>query len=163
MDYRSNNQLNADLMDIADKFSNIAMPFVIGLSGSQAPLMGLRISRNVRRSREDDLKPLVRLVSNLAGDEATGRELVSHLALYLVWQYEKDPEVTRLLDTTHIALLPSLNPDGFSRSRKGSCSGARDKRGRGNANNVELTKSFPTFADKDEFEKNDDYDPYDER
>ena len=163
MDYRSNRQLYADLLEMTDKFSNIAMPFVIGLSSSQSPLMGVRISRGVRERREEDLKPLVRLVSNLAGDETTGRELLAHLALHLLHQYDKDPEITRLVDTTHIALLPAINPDGFSVSRPGSCSGARNKLGRVNANNIELSKSFPTFADKDSFERDEEYDPYEER
>ena len=36
-----------------------------------------------------ELRPLVRLVSNLAGDEATGRELLAHLALHLLYLYNK--------------------------------------------------------------------------
>ena len=88
IDYRSNNQLNDDLLEMADMFSNIAMPFVIGLSTKQSPLLGLRISRNVRQS-QDTLKPLVRLVSNIAGDETTGRELLVHFALHLLYQYNK--------------------------------------------------------------------------
>ena len=53
--------------------------------------MGIRISRDVRDSSgaSSSLKPLVRLVSNIAGDEATGRELVTHLGLYLLFQYNK--------------------------------------------------------------------------
>ena len=162
MDYRSNKQLHLDLLEMADKFSNLAMPFAIGVSSRQSPLLGVRISRDVRR-RQDTLKPLVRLVSNIAGDEATGRELLLHFALHLLQQYGRDPVITRLVDTTHIAILPAVNPDGFQRSRKGSCSGARNKVGKVNANNVELTTSFPTHADKEEFESNDQFDPYHNR
>ena len=162
MDYRSNEQLNKDLLEMADMFSNIAMPFVIGLSSRQSPLVGIRISGNVRRG-QDTLKPLVRLVSNLAGDETTGRELLTHFALHLLHQYNKDPLVTALLDTTDIAILPTLNPDGFEESRKGSCSGARNNRGRLNANNVELIKSFPTFEEKEKFENDVQFDPYSDR
>ena len=162
MDYRSNEQLNKDLLEMADMFSNIAMPFVIGLSSRQSPLVGIRISGNVRRG-QDTLKPMVRLVSNLAGDETTGRELLTHFALHLLHQYNKDPLVTALLDTTDIAILPTLNPDGFEESRKGSCSGARNNRGRLNANNVELIKSFPTFEEKEKFENDVQFDPYSDR
>lgn len=159
MDYRSNEQLNKDLVEMADMFSNIALPFVIGLSSRQSPLVGIRISSNVRLG-QDTLKPQVRLVSNLAGDETTGRELLTHFALYLLHGYNKDPLVTALVDTTDIAILPTLNPDGFEESRKGSCSGARYRRGRLNANNVELTKSFPTFEEKEKFENDAQFDPY---
>ena len=147
---------------MADMFSNIALPFVIGLSSRQSPLVGIRISSNVRLG-QDTLKPQVRLVSNLAGDETTGRELLTHFALYLLHGYNKDPLVTALVDTTDIAILPTLNPDGFEESRKGSCSGARNKRGQLNANNVALMTSFPTFEDKEKFEKDLQYDPYIDR
>ena len=54
-------------------------------------MLGLRISRGVRspEAAAGELRPLVRLVSNLAGDEATGRELLAHLALHLLYLYNK--------------------------------------------------------------------------
>ena len=106
MDYRTNTGLREDLMEMGRMFPDIAMPFVIGsstvssvftclkfvLSGVSAnftPLTGIRISRDVRLGSPSSLKPLVRLVSNIAGDEATGRELLTHLALHLLYLYNK--------------------------------------------------------------------------
>ena len=60
-----------------------------GVSANFTPLTGIRISRDVRSPSASSLKPLVRLVSNIAGDEATGRELLTHLALHLLFQYNK--------------------------------------------------------------------------
>lgn len=50
------------------------------------------------------------------GDETVGRELLLYLTQYLLDNYGRVDEVTRLLDTTDIYLMPSMNPDGFDQS-----------------------------------------------
>lgn len=50
-------------------------------------------------------------------DETVGREMLIYLAQYLVDNYGILPEVTKLVDTTDIWLMPSMNPDGFNRSK----------------------------------------------
>ena len=65
------------------------------------------------------------------GDETVGRELIIYFAEYLLQNYETDPRVTKLVDTVEIYLMPSLNPDGFSNSR------------RYNANGIDLNRDFP--------------------
>lgn len=51
------------------------------------------------------------------GNEVVGRELVLKLADYLCDQYKaKDPEVRRLVNTTRIHLMYSMNPDGYERA-----------------------------------------------
>ena len=73
----------------------------------------------------------------------------------------QDPETTALADSTDTATLPSLNPDGFSVARKGSCSGGRrGDQGQNNFNNVELTTNFPSLEDWEAFKSNIDFDPY---
>ena len=72
--------------------------------------------------------------------------------------------ITALVDSTDIAILPSLNPDGFTKARKGSCSGGRrGDQGRNNFNNVDLTSDFPSLADWETFKNNLDFDPYHQR
>lgn len=88
MDYRTNKQINTDLIELADRYPTLAMPFVIGVSHNSQPLTGIRIARNVR-GKQQALRPMVRLVSNINGDEASGREILAHLALYLLYMYEK--------------------------------------------------------------------------
>ena len=75
----------------------------------------------------------------------------------------QDPLITELVDTTDIAILPSLNPDGFSAARKGSCSGDRRGLGRGNARGVDIARNFPTLEDRREFLRRPEYDPYEGR
>jgi carboxypeptidase D len=81
------------------------------------------------------LRPMVKYIANMHGDEAVGREMLIALASYLVENYQKDDRVTKLIDTTEIHLVPSLNPDGFEETK------------RGNGNNRDLNRNFPTWKE----------------
>ena len=77
-----------------------------------------------------------------------GRELVIFLAEYLIKGYGTIDRITKLVNTTDIWLMPSLNPDGFAAAEEGHCyqvSGGG--RGRANANQVDLNRNFPTWND----------------
>lgn len=87
----------------------------IGQTPEQRDLTVIEISRNVKR--RDLLKPMFKYVANMHGDETIGRELMIYLAEYLVNNYGVLPEITELVNTTDIYLMPSLNPDGFARSK----------------------------------------------
>ena len=67
------------------------------------------------------------------GNEAVGRELLLELAGLLLTGSE-EPRLSRILETTDLHILVSLNPDGFETSTEGACSGTWQ--GRTNANNV---------------------------
>lgn len=47
----------------------------------------------------------------------SGRQLMIYLALYLIKNYGKDERVTKLVNTTDIFLMPSMNPDGYENSQ----------------------------------------------
>ena len=59
---------------------------------------------------------MFKYVANMHGDETLGRELVIFVAQYLLENYGSDARVTRLVNTTDIFLMPSLNPDGYEAS-----------------------------------------------
>lgn len=97
------------------KYPTLAKVHSIGKSVEGRDLLVLEISENVQE--RDLLKPMVKYVANMHGDEAVGRELLVYLAHHLLENYGKDPRVTNLVKTTDIFLMPSMNPDGFEKSQ----------------------------------------------
>jgi len=99
---------------------------------------------------------MFKYVGNMHGDETVGRQVLIYLAQYLVNEYGSNPRVTRLLDTTEIYILPTMNPDGYEVSRPG-CNGMSKLvtsflgggSGRENANSVDLNRNFPDQFDDD--------------
>lgn len=65
------------------------------------------------------LTPMFKYVANMHGDESVGRQLMIYLAQYLIENYGKDERVTRIVNTTDIFLMPSMNPDGYENSQVG--------------------------------------------
>ena len=47
------------------------------------------------------------------GNEVVGRELILNLMEYLLVNYDVIEDVKRIVDTTRIHLMPSMNPDGY--------------------------------------------------
>ena len=89
-------------------------------------------------------KPMMKWVANMHGNEAVGRQLVMFMSQYLLENYGTDERVTRLVNTTDIWLMPSLNPDGFAAGKEGECDGMYSGgQGRENANHKDLNRDFP--------------------
>lgn len=86
-----------------------------GTSVEGRQLFVLHMNSNVRK--RGLLTPMFKYVANMHGDETIGRELLIYLAQYLLENYGHVEEVTRLLNTTDIYLMPTMNPDGFARSK----------------------------------------------
>ena len=68
-------------------YVRVAKPFTIAQSSKGQQLVGIRISQNVRKDRKL-MKPMVRFVGNMHGNEAVGREVLLHLSRHLLQGYE---------------------------------------------------------------------------
>lgn len=108
----------ADLMKLTEKlettYPDLVKSYSIGKSVEGRELLVLQISEDVKNSHYE--RPSFKYVANMHGDESIGRQLVIYLAEYLLANYGKDERVTKLVNTTDIHLMPSLNPDGFEDS-----------------------------------------------
>lgn len=95
-------------------YPDIIKSYSIGKSVQGRQLLVLQISEDVKSPHYE--RPSVKYVANMHGDESIGRQLMIYLAQYLLANYGKDDRVTKLLNTTDIHLMPSLNPDGYASS-----------------------------------------------
>uniref|UniRef100_A0A915BC00 Peptidase M14 carboxypeptidase A domain-containing protein n=1 Tax=Parascaris univalens TaxID=6257 RepID=A0A915BC00_PARUN len=90
------------------------------------------------------VKPESKYVGNMHGNEPIGRELLIRLAAYLCDGIKKnDKEILKLINTSSIHILPSMNPDGFEYALATKPQDRGWLTGRANANGVDLNRDFP--------------------
>lgn len=114
--YHSHEDLVLSLQQLEKDFPSIAKTGSIGQSVEGRDLMYVRITSNATAPRPVG-RPMFKYVGNMHGNEVIGREMLIAFAEYMVHNYGKDENVTRLVDSTDMYILPSLNPDGFHRAK----------------------------------------------
>uniref|UniRef100_A0A673G341 14-3-3 protein epsilon n=1 Tax=Sinocyclocheilus rhinocerous TaxID=307959 RepID=A0A673G341_9TELE len=143
-EYYNYDQLTDLLKSLAQKYANIANLTSIGRSVENRELWVMRITKEP--TADVPGKPKFKYVGNMHGDETVSRQVLIYLLEYLLEKYGEEPRVTELVDSTDIYIMPSMNPDGFEKSKQGDCTGKDE--GRNNAKNLDLNRSFP-----DQFEE----------
>jgi carboxypeptidase D len=113
--YRDYEEITNLFGGLISTYPHLAKLHSIGKSVQNRDLWVLEISENVHN--RSLVEPMFKYVANMHGDETLGRELVIFLAQYLLENYGSDARVTRLVNTTDIFLMPSLNPDGYEASQ----------------------------------------------
>ena len=129
MKYHKNKDLVKDISNIYSQSSNQSVDLDVqslGKSMKDRDLWAFRIRKQNRNETVDGLNPMVKLIGNMHGNEPTGRELLIHLIKYIIWAREtldknqgtledNDPLLERaakILETTDLWIVPSMNPDG---------------------------------------------------
>lgn len=137
---------NTELAEVLQKIHN-KCPDITRLntlsetSVNGVPLYVLEISD--KPGKHELMEPEMKYIANMHGNEVLGRELLLHLADHLCDQYlAGDKDIKRLIDSTRIMLVPSMNPDGWEISTKHG-NGKDYLIGRENAVNVDLNRDFP--------------------
>ncbi|PZC71284.1 hypothetical protein B5X24_HaOG213686 [Helicoverpa armigera] len=133
--------------ELEKTYPDLIKSYSIGKSVQGRELLVLQLSEDVQTPHYE--RPSVKYVANMHGDESVGRQLTIYLAEYLLDNYGKDDRVTRMLNTTDIHLMPSLNPDGFESSEESNCESLKEYLGRNNAKGIDLNRDFPDQFDKD--------------
>ncbi|XP_059494285.1 carboxypeptidase M-like [Stegostoma tigrinum] len=136
--YHHTSSLEAYLRDLQRNYSTITHVYSIGQSVEGRELWAIAIGKYPREHRIG--VPEVKYIGNIHGNEPLGRELLLHLIDYLVTSYGHDKNITRLVGSMRIHILPSMNPDGFEKSIVGKCTGTN---GRYNSNKMDLNRNFP--------------------
>uniref|UniRef100_W4VRN2 Putative carboxypeptidase d n=1 Tax=Corethrella appendiculata TaxID=1370023 RepID=W4VRN2_9DIPT len=144
--YETHEELQDLFAKLAKEYPKLAKVFSIGTSLDGRELIVLEIRKNIDRPRSI-LTPMFKYVANMHGDETVGRKLLIYLAQYLLSNYGKNQEITNLIDKTDIFLMPTMNPDGYARSKEGSCESPANYFGRYNAAGVDLNRDFPDRFD----------------
>ncbi|KAH8345094.1 hypothetical protein KR059_004901, partial [Drosophila kikkawai] len=139
--YVSQEQLEDLFAGLEKAYPDQARVHYLGRSLEGRNLLALQISRNTRQ--RNLLTPPVKYIANMHGDETVGRQLLVYLAQYLLGNYERVPELGRLVNSTDIYLMPTMNPDGYALSQEGNCESLPNYVGRGNAAGIDLNRDFP--------------------
>ncbi|XP_006923787.1 carboxypeptidase M [Pteropus alecto] len=136
--YHHQEEMEAFLKSVAQNYSSITHLHSIGKSVKGRNLWVLVVGRSPKEHRIGI--PEFKYVANMHGDETVGRELLLHLIDYLVTSDGKDLEITNLINSTRIHIMPSMNPDGFENVKKPDCFYSN---GRENDNFYDLNRNFP--------------------
>lgn len=140
MDYHSDYQdLTESLKNFAQSYPTKSYLYSIGKTVENRDIWVMAIARS-HPEHHIKLRPEVKYVGNMHGNQLPTREVLFHLIHILLENPHNDSNVDYILDNMRVHVLPSLNPDGAERTKEHACSG---KIGRNNSNNVDLNRNFP--------------------
>ncbi|XP_012666425.2 carboxypeptidase Z [Otolemur garnettii] len=129
----------------AARCAHVAKTYSIGRSFDGKDLLVIEFSG--RPGQHELMEPEVKLIGNIHGNEVAGREMLIYLAQYLCSEYLLgNPRIQRLINTTRIHLLPSMNPDGYEVAAAEGAGYNGWTSGRQNAQNLDLNRNFPDLT-----------------
>ena len=108
--YFSNEQIQTIIESWAEGFPNLCELMQIGISHEKRPIWLLALTN--RQTGSDLEKPALWIDANIHATELAGSTTALFIAQQLLSAYGNDDQVTRLLDTSVIYLVPRANPDG---------------------------------------------------
>jgi murein tripeptide amidase MpaA len=108
--YHRYEELVQDLQALAEAYPDLSRLYSIGKSYEGRDLWLIEITNHATGDHAD--KPGYYVDGNLHAGEVTGATCALYTAWYLLTNYGRDEEITRLVDTTSFYILPRVSPDG---------------------------------------------------
>ncbi|XP_070205330.1 carboxypeptidase D-like [Littorina saxatilis] len=136
--YTHYDEMETLLKNFVSQYPTLTKLHNIGTSVENRTLWALQITDKVNETEPGE--PMFKYVGNMHGNEAVGRQLLIYLIQYLLEQYPLNERVKKIVDSTNIFIMPTMNPDGFEEAQEEDCTGVR---GRPNANKQDLNRDFP--------------------
>jgi hypothetical protein len=106
--YHGYEEIKTFLNKLAAAYPDLARVYAMAKDFKGYDMMVIEIT-NQKTGRGED-KPAFYSDGNVDNDECAATELLLGMAHRLLTQYGSDPEVTKLLDTTTLYLVPMVNP-----------------------------------------------------
>lgn len=104
---------------ISREYPSITRLYSAGKSVNGKDLWVLEITKNPGKHTFG--VPEFKYVANMHGNEVVGREMLVLLTQLIVENYKLNDRITKLVDTTRMHFMYSLNPDGYDISTEGMC------------------------------------------
>lgn len=120
------------------KYPHITRLYSIGKSVKNRELWVMEITDSP--GNHEPGEPEFKYVGNMHGNEVVGREMLLLFIQALLESYGRDASLTKLINSTRLHVMPSMNPDGYEISNLGDCN---SEVGRRNANRADLNRNFP--------------------
>lgn len=139
--HHNNEELLQILENVNAECSNITRIYTL----SETSVLGVPlyiIEFSTEPGHHELMKPEFKYIANMHGNEVLGRELLLKLADYLCNEYKVgNPMIRKLIETTRIHIMPSMNPDGWQLAT--DTGGYDYVIGRYNNNSIDLNRNFP--------------------
>lgn len=124
--YYNHTELSRRLKHFADKYPHLCNLTNVGRSAGGRELWVIRITAHTNLLTDVPGKPRFKYTGNIHGDELLSRQVLVYLTDHLLSQYGTDSRVTKLVDSTDIYIVPSVNPDGSEKAIEGDCKGSEE-------------------------------------
>ena len=107
--YHTYAEVTSDTAAIAQRYPSLVSRISLGTSYEGRQIWALKISDNVAT---DEAEPEVLFTANQHAREHLTVEMAMYLLNELTAMYATDPQITSLVDSREIWIVPTMNPDG---------------------------------------------------
>ncbi|WP_019885347.1 M14 family metallopeptidase [Streptomyces purpureus] len=141
--------LKQEILATAQAHPGLTKAVSIGKTVKGQDILALKVSKGAKTTK-DGTKPATLYLSNQHAREWITPEMTRRLLHHYLAQYGKDPRITKIVDTTELWFVLSVNPDGYDHTHASGANrqwrkNLRDNNGDGRitpGDGVDLNRNF---------------------